>query len=132
MTTLPDELHAPPLVLRRSSVSHLDGVLSAIAVSLTELRRWMPWAATMPTAEEERAHLVAAEVTFRNDLDWSYNIFEADTDEVVGCVGLHRRIAPDQVEIGYWIRSDRTRRGYATLATRELVSTAFVQLGNVD
>ena len=128
MALLPDTLHQGPVTLQRSRVAHLDGVLEAIAVSLRDLGHWLSWAATMPSSEAERAHLVAAEASFDDDLDWSYNLFETRTDLVVGTIGLHRRVAPDRVEIGYWVRSDRTGRGYATAATHALVTAAFAHL----
>ena len=35
---------------------------------------------------------------------------------------------PGAIEIGYWVRSDRTSRGYATAAARALTEAAFAHL----
>jgi RimJ/RimL family protein N-acetyltransferase len=45
--------------------------------------------------------------------------------EFVGTIGMHRRAADDAVEIGYWIASAKTRRGYATAAARALTPVAL-------
>jgi RimJ/RimL family protein N-acetyltransferase len=43
---------------------------------------------------------------------------------LVGTIGLHRRVAEDAIEIGYWIAAGQTRRGYGTMAARAATSLA--------
>jgi RimJ/RimL family protein N-acetyltransferase len=38
---------------------------------------------------------------------------------------LHRRIAADALEIGYWIRADQVRRGFAVEAARALTEAGL-------
>ncbi|HEV2069754.1 MAG TPA: hypothetical protein VGR26_08175, partial [Acidimicrobiales bacterium] len=52
---LPPALPGERLELRRWRESHLDQLLPAVASSLEELRRWMPWAQVMPSSNAERA-----------------------------------------------------------------------------
>ncbi len=132
MAALPELIPAGPVELRRWRVAHLDRVLAAVAVSLPELQQWLPWARVMPTADEELAVLEAGEADFDADLEWAYLLFEKSSGEIVGGAGLHRRGGPGTVEIGYWVRSDRTGRGYATAAARGLTEAAFIHLAGVD
>ncbi len=44
---------------------------------------------------------------------------------VVGGCGLHRRLGPDGLEIGYWVHTAHVRRRYATSAAAMLTSVAF-------
>jgi RimJ/RimL family protein N-acetyltransferase len=76
--------------------------------------------------------LEASTAAFDADQEWSYFVIEPSTTELVGGSGLHRRAAPDTVEIGYWVRSDRTNRGYATAAAAALAEAAFVYLPEVQ
>ena len=129
---LPDTLESGSVSLQRCRVAHLDAVLEAIHTSFVELERWLPFAATMPTVVAERAHLASAESAFSSDLDWSFTVFETGTSFVVGSAALHRRADTQHVEVGYWIRSDRTRRGYASSATSLLVHAAFSYLADLQ
>ncbi len=131
MAALPEVLPAGAVELRRWRVSHLDWVLSAVSSSLPELQRWLPWARAMPTADEELVVLEEGEADFDADRQWAYLLFEVGSDEMVGGAGLHRRDGPGTVEIGYWVRTDRTGRGYATAAADALTEAAFAHLADV-
>ncbi len=56
-------------------------------------------------------------------------MFDAAEAELLGGVGLYRRVGPGALEIGYWVRSDRTGRGIATEAARALTGAAFATAG---
>ncbi len=129
---MPDQLAAGPLDLHRWRPHHLHPLLDAVASSFAELHPWMPWAGTMPTAAEQRAVLRAGEASFDADREWSYVLIERDSGQLVGAAGLHRRAGPRSVEIGYWVRTDRTGRGYATSAARALAEAALAHLAEVD
>jgi len=91
----------------------------------------MPWAADgVPSAESERRVLATGMVEFDRDIDWSFSLFEASSAELVGRCGLHRR-SGDCLEIGYPVRSDRHRRGYATAAARCLTDAGFAYVLDV-
>ena len=50
---------------------------------------------------------------------------------MVGIIGLHRRIGPRAVEIGYWTHVDHAGRGYMTAAAKA-VTEAAEALDDVD
>lgn len=100
--------------------------MDAIALSIVELQRWMPWASDgVPTVEDERAVFASGAASFDADADWGYSIVERATGELVGGCGLHPRDGHARLEIGYWVRSDRHGRGYATVAAQALVDACF-------
>jgi RimJ/RimL family protein N-acetyltransferase len=129
---LPDVLSAGAIDLHRWRPAHGDELLGAVVVSFPELHRWMPWAATMPAADDLAAVLRDGEAAFEADREWVYVLREVASDEVVGAAGLHPRSGPGSIEIGYWVRSDRTGRGYATAAARALTAAALTRLGSVE
>ncbi|MGQ0434513.1 MAG: GNAT family N-acetyltransferase [Microthrixaceae bacterium] len=124
MTALETIVDGGKVGLQRWSLDRLDDLIDAIHASLDELRPWLPWVNPMPTRDQECKIVSEAIERFDAGVDFSYFIIEHETDAVVGCAGLHPK--PDDVlEIGYWVRTDRHRRGYATEATRLLTSTAL-------
>jgi RimJ/RimL family protein N-acetyltransferase len=98
----------------------------AIDSSLEHLRAWMPWAHEEPQPLSEKIRLLRR---FRGEFDlgqnFVYGIFDRDESEVLGGTGLHPRIGDGAFEIGYWIRSSRTRQGFATEAAAALTRAAF-------
>lgn len=129
MTGMPDSLPAGPLELRRWRTDLVDDLMTAIRTSQPELARWLPWADPMPSRDAELEVLRQGEIAFDAGEVFGYFIYEPATSELVGGGGLPRWIGPGGIEIGYWVRSDRTGRGYATAAARALTEAAFDHLG---
>jgi ribosomal-protein-serine acetyltransferase len=96
----------------------------AVTESLGHLRPWMPWAATEPQDEAWRRGWIRERVTEHRAGGDLYAGFFAD-GTIVGAGGLHRRIGPRGLEIGYWVHAAWTRRGVATAGTGRLVELAF-------
>jgi RimJ/RimL family protein N-acetyltransferase len=109
-----------------------DALVVAIADSFPALQRWMAWAQAMPTPEELRAVLVAGESAFDADHEWNYTVHDLATDALVGGAGIGWRGGPEVLEIGYWIGSDRTGRGYATAAAKALTDVAFTRVPDLE
>jgi RimJ/RimL family protein N-acetyltransferase len=99
---------------------------AAVDASVEELRPWMPWAHAEPQPLDAKVDLLRR---FRGHFDlgqdFVYGIFSADETAALGGTGLHPRAGDGALEIGYWIRSDRTQQGLATEAAGALTRTAF-------
>jgi RimJ/RimL family protein N-acetyltransferase len=131
VAVMPEVLRADLIELRRCRPTDLDALMSAVALSQPELARWLPWADPMPTREAEREFLQTTEAAFDGGNAWGYFLFERASGELVGGAGLGPRDA-DEVEIGYWVRSDRIGNGYATAAAGALTAAAFANLPNLQ
>lgn len=129
MVQLPDRLSAGDLELRRARVDMCDELFDAATASYAELRPWMIWAAQPLTRQGIRDYLQGAESRFDDGVDWAFVLVESGSGDVVGTSALHSQGDPRCVEIGYWVRTDRTRRGYASSAARALTEAAFTYLG---
>jgi RimJ/RimL family protein N-acetyltransferase len=110
------------LVVRPWAEDDAPALSRAVAESLEHLRPWMPWAADEPRDDAWRRAWIrdaaAAGSTER--------IFGAWVgDDVVGACGLHARVGPGTLEIGYWTHAAFTRRGIATEMARRLTAIAF-------
>ena len=119
-------MRAGGLVLRRWREEYIDQVVEAIDSSFEELQSWLSWAQKAPTRDELLWLIKDGEAGFEQDQAWEYFMFESEGGALVGMVGLNSaRVAVGAIEVSYWVRTDRTGRGYATTATRALVDAVF-------
>lgn len=113
------------VVLERVTPAHVAGAVAAINESLEHLRPWMAWAQEPATAEAIGRVYADAAAAWEARTDFTYVLVDAATAEVVGGSGLHGRLGPDGLEIGYWVHVDRIGRGLATAVARALTTAAF-------
>jgi RimJ/RimL family protein N-acetyltransferase len=122
----PYRIETERLVIRCYDPRDAPLLKESIDSSLEHLRDWMPWAADEPQTVEEKAELARY---FRSNFDagenFTYGIFSADEKELLGGTGLHPRIGPGGLEIGYWIRASATRQGIATESSAVLTRVGF-------
>jgi len=133
MTEAPPEvIEVPHGRLARIRESDADQLSEAVAASLDHLRPWMPWAtAESASARAQREHCREVEKNWADDAEYVYALRPRPSGDVIGCFGLHRRIGPGAIEIGYWVHADFAGRGYATACARALTDAALA-LPDVD
>jgi RimJ/RimL family protein N-acetyltransferase len=127
MTEAPPEvLEVPRGRLSRIRESDADQLAQAVAASLDHLRPWMPWAtkeAAEAHAQRERCRDV--EKSWDEGTEYVYGLRPEPSGPVIGCFGLHRRIGPGAIEIGYWVHVDFAGRGYASACAGVLTHAAL-------
>ncbi len=126
----PFELRTERLVIRSPREADAPGLRLAIAESIDALRLWMPWAQAVPALEESQANCKKAVTAFKEGRDHRLHLFLKDPLTFIGCSGLHDidwRVP--KVEIGYWVRTSYSGKGYITEAIREITRYAIEELG---
>lgn len=121
---LPEQIERYGLALHRWRVEDASELHVLILANVDHLRGYMHWIAFEPQSLEQRRALVerwSAEWTAGGDV--VFGIWREG--ELVGSAGLHRRIGPDGLEIGYWVDRHHLRQGVATAASRALTDLAF-------
>jgi len=125
----PERIEIPGYVLRRLTVTDAPAVSTAANASLEHLRPWMPWATPDGVSvEAQRLRMSGPAWSWSPDSDYGYGVFLAN-GALVGALGLHRRVGPGALEIGYWVHVDHTRRGIATASARALTDIGFALPG---
>jgi len=123
-TPLPDHFEDGPILIRRWHVDDALALGAVITDNIEHLRPWMAWIAFEPQTVEQRVELIRQwEREWLDGEDVVLGIFVHDRP--VGGTGLHRRIGPEGLEVGYWISEDHLGRGLATTVSRTLTSGAF-------
>lgn len=124
--TPPEEVAAGSVRVRRWRREDAPDLHALLLANLDHLRPWMGWVAAEPLSIEERRSKIAAwAARWEAGEDFSYAIVDERGGELLGGCGLNRRIDPDCLDLGYWVRGDRTRQGVATGAASALVEAAF-------
>jgi ribosomal-protein-serine acetyltransferase len=126
---LPERLQGDDgLLLRRLCVADAELLAAAVTESLEHLRPWMPWIVLEPLSLPTRRTMLAErEREWLDGGDVMLGIFVGD--RLTGGCGLHRRIAPDGLELGYWVHPAWVRRGIATRTARLLTAATLAQPG---
>lgn len=122
---LPEVLAGPDVTLRRYRLSDARTLKESLTASHEHLRGYMPWAAEEPTDASVMDFLKPAAEDFRTDGNANYAITRTDDGTYLGGCGLHDRVGPDALEIGYWVDVRHVGRGIATAAARLLTEACF-------
>lgn len=126
MTT---ELTDGAIVLRPFRVEDIVPVHEAILESFEELSRWMRWCNADYSIDSTTAFVMGQGDAWRNDLEYSFGVFERESGVFQASVGLNfvnRNY--EMANLGYWVRTSATGQGIASRATRLVARFAFEQL----
>ena len=126
----PERIDVGDVALRRDAVDDAASIAGAVSDNLEHLRPWMPWAnEENATVEAQRARLES--MTKNWDAGEDYEFMAERNGACIGVFGLHRRVGPGAIEIGYWLTEQMTGYGIATACTAALTK-AGLDLDDVD
>lgn len=132
---VPSSLETPRLRLRSFRVTDAPALFAAISESIQELRNtlwFLPWIAEEPTLQSAEVRCRKAEADFLLRTDLPYLAFEKSSGRLVASIGLHRTDwSLPKTEVGYWVRTGETGKGYATEGVNALTSWALTHMGAV-
>lgn len=113
------------VVLRPPTVEDGEAVVAAIHASLPELSPWMPWATRHYDLAAHHEWVAGS----RQRGDRPLLICRPD-GTIVGSTGLNQLDPLNRrANLGYWVHSAHTGRGYATRSARLVARWAVVDLG---
>ncbi|PGZ74161.1 GNAT family N-acetyltransferase [Bacillus sp. AFS029637] len=125
----PSEFYTERLFIRMPKPGDGKVVYDAIQASMQELKPWMVFAQKEQTAEEIEESIRKSHIQFLQREDLRLLVFSKETGEFIASSGLHR-INWDipQFEIGYWIDSRFSGKGYMVEAAKGITDYAFSEL----
>ncbi|KMP35583.1 acetyltransferase [Bacillus cereus] len=125
----PSEFYTERLFIRMPKPGDGKAVYDAIQASMKELKPWMVFAQKEQTKEEVEVSIRKSHIQFLQREDLRLLVFSKETGEFIASAGLHR-INWDipQFEIGYWIDSRFSGKGYMVEAAKGITDYAFSEL----
>ncbi|MFB5189016.1 GNAT family N-acetyltransferase [Alicyclobacillus fastidiosus] len=124
-----EEFETDRLLIRSPRWGDGAAVNMAIRESIDELRPWMPWAKHLPTIDETEENVRVARLKFLERSELRLHIYHKETGAFVGGSGLHRiDWEAKKFEIGYWIRTSQSGKGFMTEAVEGITDFAIRSL----
>ncbi|MCC3358821.1 GNAT family N-acetyltransferase [Bacillus sp. REN16] len=125
----PEEFTTERLIIRMPKPGDGKVVYDAIMASINELKPWMPFAQSEQSEQDVELNIRLAHISFLKREDLRLLVFLKETGEFIASSGLHRiDWAVPKFEIGYWIDSRFSGKGYMTEAVKGIADFAFQEL----
>lgn len=111
-----ERIELPGLVLQRQTVADAERVARAVADNLSHLGPWMAWAVPEAAARSvQRERLASSMERWHDGTEYVYLLLARDSDGLLGMCGLHRRVGPGGIELGYWLIKAAVGHGHVAL-----------------
>lgn len=118
----------PEIVLRPPTLADSPVITAAIDESRAELAPWFVWITPAFGEPEVREHIGRVNDERGRSESFEFGIFDAAGKFVGNCTINHVCAQHGYANLGYWIRTSRTGRGFATAAVRKLAAWGFEHL----
>jgi RimJ/RimL family protein N-acetyltransferase len=115
--------------LRQFTLEDVPTLFTAVQESVAQLSAWMVWAHPNYSIEDTRAFVSKCGSGWENGEQYSFAIVDIQDGQFLGSVGLSAvNRAHGFANLGYWVRTGKTRHGVATSATRMAARFSFESL----
>lgn len=126
---VPERIETERLELRAVRSGAGARTNAAVVASLAEVAKYMPWANPCPSPANTEEWCRNAHAKFITREQLHYHLYLKNSDTFVGSVGLFNIYwHVPKGEIGYWMHTPHTGKGYMTEAVRALSQLCFEQL----
>lgn len=125
----PTEFTTDRLLIRMPMPGDGKEMYESLTSSIEDLKPWLPFAHIDQTEEDVEANIREAHLKFLSREDLRLLVFLKGTGKLIASSGLHR-IDWDipKFEIGYWLDSRHTGKGYMTEAVQGITNFAVNEL----
>ncbi len=123
------QLTSDRLLLRTLTLEDAEAIYAAVCESKAELVRWLPWCQGDYSINDTFEFLQGRAAAHAREREYAFAIVERDSGRFLGATGVNQYDSlARRVNLGYWLRTSATGRGYATEATEMVVHWAFEAL----
>lgn len=118
------------ITLRPYQVIDIEPCFESVRESIDELSPWMWWCHSAYSIKDTRAWIESLPEAWENGTEYSFAITDSKDGSFLGGCGLsHINLTDRFANLGYWVRTSRSRQGVASAATLLVAQFAFKELG---
>lgn len=127
---VPEEFFTERLKLRMPKPGDGKTINAAIKASMDELKPWLGFVQDDPSPKDTEINTLESHILFLKRENLRYLIFDKETDEFIGTTGFHA-VEWDipKMEIGYWISTAHSGKGFMIEAVGALTDLAINDFG---
>jgi ribosomal-protein-serine acetyltransferase len=117
------------ITVRPHRTNDVEPCFEAVRESMNELSPWMWWCHGAYSFEETKIWIESRPDAWEKGVEYSFAIVDSKDGYFLGGCGLNYMNLTDRfANLGYWVRTRRTRQGVATAATLLVAQFAFNEL----
>jgi len=112
--------------IRRFRADDAGAMWSAVRESIRELCEWMVWCKADYSFEDSSVFVSRCAAEWKENKSYSFVIFDQEDQSFLGSIALNGINHTHKLaNVGYWIRTEKTRRGVASAAIGLIARFAF-------
>jgi RimJ/RimL family protein N-acetyltransferase len=118
------------IILRPIRNEDAEQLYEAISNSIQELSPWLSFLHPDYSIKDTKEWLARRDQEWLDGVDYSFAIIDCENGTLLGGCGLNNISSEFKMaNVGYWVRTNRTKQGVATAATLMLSRFGFEELG---
>ena len=118
------------VVVRPYQPDDVPLLYEAVRESIDEVAPWLPWCHQDYALEESRGWIETRAEAWAQGTEYDFVMIDPARGRLLGGCGINALNRANRfANLGYWVRTGRTRRGLATAAARCVAAFGFRELG---
>ncbi len=122
---IPLSFETDRLFVRRYVLADARHLYEAARESIREVHAFLPWCHPNYAIEDSRDWIRSVEPAWQDRSVYSFAIYDTQRSRLLGGCGVSRLDEHPVMNLGYWMRTSETSKGYASEATLGLANFAF-------
>jgi ribosomal-protein-serine acetyltransferase len=117
------------IAIKKIIPEYIPQLFQAAFESREKLKVWLPWCHSNYNIEETRDWVNLQQIEWNDKREFSFGIFELGTNRFIGGCGINQINWIHKIgNVGYWIRTNATGKGYAGAAARLCAIFGFIDI----
>jgi len=124
-----EELSDGKVTIKKIKPEHIQFLFATIFESREKLEAWLPWCHSDYNIGETIGWVNYQQIAWEEKLEYSFGIFECKSNQLVGGCGLNQMNWIYNIgNLGYWMGTKYTGKGFASAATKLCAEFGFTDL----